>query len=77
MARAQFEDDCVGCLPVVVDPETNTVLPDSHPVMVGVNDGWAASTLEERQAFHRVTCLNARGAADLLTCRGLLAKMGL
>jgi hypothetical protein len=35
---------------------------------------WATTTLAQREAFHRVTCLNSRDAIDLFIVQGLTKK---
>ena len=65
MSRHTFDDECPGCRPVLIDPETGKVLADDHPATMQIERVWAGTTLEERQAFHRFTCLNSRATADL------------
>jgi hypothetical protein len=75
MSIAQFNDDCPGCRPAVLDPTTGHVLPPEHPVMVTVNSVWATTTLEERRAFHNVCCLNSRTPEDLKLVAGLNGRI--
>ena len=63
MSREKHEDDCPGCRPTVWTPEGGK-LPDNHPVMQEVNRAWDMLSLETRQAFHRITCLNSRDPQD-------------
>jgi hypothetical protein len=65
MSKQIFSDECDGCRPVAVDLETGKIQPDDSPIMKSINKVWAQTTLEERQAFHRVTCLNSRDRKDL------------
>lgn len=64
MPRNELSDDCPGCRPVLAkfDPETGAVtglLPADSPSMQAVDKVWAETTLEERQAWHAVTCQNS------------------
>lgn len=60
MSREKFEDGCPGCRPVLLDQATMEPFAKDHPAMVAVMRVWATTTLEERQAFHDLTCLNHR-----------------
>ena len=75
MSLAQFNDDCPGCRPAVLDPTTGSVLTPEHPVMVTINQVWATTTLEERRAFHNVCCLNSRAPDDLKLMAGLTERV--
>lgn len=65
MSSHKFDPECPDCRPVIIDPVTGKVLPPEHPVMLAVNKVWEASTLEDREAFHRVTVLNSQVPDDL------------
>lgn len=65
MSWEKFNDNCAGCRPVILDVVTKKPLPDNHPAVVTMNRVWAGTSLQEREAFHRVTCLNSRDALDL------------
>jgi hypothetical protein len=65
MSKHKFDDDCPGCRPALVDVETGKAMPQNHPTMVRVNEVWAETTLQEREAFHQVTCLNNRSTENL------------
>jgi hypothetical protein len=65
MSWTEHDDNCPGCLPVLLDPKTMRALPDDSPEMVAVMVAWGRTTLEERRAWHRVTCRNSRTASDL------------
>lgn len=73
MSWTEFGDDCPGCKPAAINVETGAVEPDDSPIMVIINRVWAETTFEERQAFHRVTCLNSRVPWDVQTM-GNIAK---
>jgi hypothetical protein len=57
MSRKQFDDDCPGCRPVVIDVKTGK--PDDR-AMAAINQVWEHTTVAERKAFHEFTCLNSR-----------------
>lgn len=61
-----FDDKCDGCLPVLIDARTGKPVPPDDEAMKALMLVWSSTTLAERQAFHRVTCLNSRADADLL-----------
>lgn len=65
MAIDKFDDTCRGCRPAMMSVKTGQPLPDDAPEMVIVNRLWKETTLEERQAWHRMTCLNSRAVDDL------------
>ena len=74
MSRQKFDDQCSGCRPAVVDAKTGKVLPDDSPQMRCVLSVWAGTTREEREAFHRFTCLNSRTKSDIQTMADLSAR---
>jgi hypothetical protein len=61
----EHEDDCPGCRPAMIDQKTGEVLSEDHPYMKAVMTVWRQTTLPQRQAFHRVCCLNSREPVDL------------
>jgi hypothetical protein len=65
MSLKQFDDNCVGCRPALIDPITGTKFDSSHPFMQIVDRVWAATTREQRESFHNVCCLNSREPKDL------------
>jgi hypothetical protein len=65
MSFEQYDEECSGCRPVVIDTKTSKALPPEHPIMQSVNSVWAQTTRAEREAFHRVTCQNSRDASDI------------
>ncbi len=64
MPISLFSDECPGCRPAMMDLQ-GKMLPDDHPAMQAVNRAWLRTTLAQRQAFHRCTCLNSRDPVDL------------
>ncbi len=75
MSRLIFSDDCPGCRPAVIDPESGKVLQHDHPVMRAINAVWDKTTYAERQSFHRFTCLGSMAEVDLLTVKALQKRM--
>lgn len=67
MSSKIYDDYCPGCLPVLLDPDTMERLPDDSPEMITLHNVWSNTTLEERQAFHKVTCQNSRDPMVLHT----------
>jgi hypothetical protein len=59
----------------MVDTQTGKVLPDDSVQMKCLLGVWAATTREEREAFHRFTCLNSRATSDLKTMADLSARI--
>lgn len=66
MSRLLFEDGDPGNLPAVIDPVTRKVLPPESPLSKAAAVAFLnQTTLEERRAWHAVTCLNSRKPEDL------------
>ena len=65
MSWTAHDDNCTGCRPAMMDAKTGRVLPDDAPEMKLLLDVWSKTTLEERQAYHNVTCNNSRESKDL------------
>lgn len=65
MSFREFDDECRGCKPAMMDVKTGKVLPDDSTQMKIVLRVWSETTLAERQAWHRVTCQNSRALEDL------------
>jgi len=71
MSKAKHDDECPGCRPVLVDMATGKVEPEGSPKMNAVMKIWGQTTLAERQAFHRFTCLNSRADGDVAVMQSL------
>jgi len=71
-----FEENCRGCKPAMIDTRTMKALPDDNPAMQAIFKVWDGLTLAERQAWHRVTCLNSRVPSDLATMQKLSNLFG-
>jgi hypothetical protein len=75
MSREVFDDNCPGCRPAILDIQTGKVLPNDDPLMVKMLGVWAETTFSERQAYHRVMCLNSRDPLDLFLVRGIVERL--
>lgn len=75
MSKWKFDDNCKGCRPAMLDVQTHRVLPDDSPQMKCVLAVWAETTLDERKAFHRFTCLNSRKNRDVRIVQELQLRM--
>lgn len=65
MSKDQFDVNCEGCKPAIIDPETKEILPSTHPYMIAITTLWDEQSLDAKMAWHRVTCKNLRDPADL------------
>lgn len=74
MSIEVYDDSCPGCRPVLLDPATGWALPDDSPAMLALRRVWNLTTLKERQAFHRVCCLNSRDPADLAVMESIAKR---
>ncbi len=61
----EYDDNCEGCQPAIVDPRTGQKLPESDPVMMVIRAFWKTVPMDQKRACHRVWCHNSRAAADL------------
>lgn len=77
MSWQEFDDQCEGCKPVVLDPMTMRPYAPEHPFMLAAARAWTETTYQERQAFHNVTCLNSRDSLDLAFVREIKRKIKL
>jgi len=75
MSWSAFDDECTGCKPSMMDVETGLVLPDHAPPMKIVLRLWGETTLAERQAWHRVTCLNSRSLVDVQLAKNFMDRV--
>lgn len=69
MSHDRFDDECSGCRPMMLDVQTRRPLADDSIEMKIVNRLWNETSVEERLAWHRFTCLNSRTVEDLLFCK--------
>ena len=65
MSRVLFDDECPGCRPAMMDVKIRRLFADDSVEMTIVNRLWSETTIEERRAWHRVTCQNSRSLVDM------------
>jgi hypothetical protein len=65
MSFKAYEEDCPGCKPVLLDPDTMKVLGPDDPAVKVINAVWGKTTPEERRSFHDACCNNSRLPKDL------------
>lgn len=75
MSHQQFDDNCKGCQPALLDPKTGQVMAANHPVMKKMMEVWEHTTFEQRKAFHDVCCNNSREPHDLLLMDQILKSI--
>lgn len=75
MSRGEYQDDCVGCQPAMLDLETGQPLPLESPVMQAVLTVYGQAKRAEKVAFHNFTCNNSRRVADLVLVQGLMRRI--
>jgi hypothetical protein len=62
-------ENCPGCRPVVFELGTQKV----NKLLTGLAEkAWGQTTPGQRKAWHRVTCLNSREAADQILAQGVM-----
>ena len=59
----------------MLDMKTGQQLGSDTPQMQVVNKVWSETTKQEREAFHRFTCLNSRAPVDLRLVNPLVEKI--
>lgn len=75
MSFQKFDDNCPGCKPVVLNPDTMKRYPDDHPFMMAALKAWSETTPQQREAFHNVMCLNSRDPLDLALVRDYNSRL--
>jgi hypothetical protein len=91
MSWETFDDECPGCRPAMAKVKLDKdgkpfkdkngnfvpdgVVPDTDPMMVAILKVWDKTTLEERRAYHRVTCQNSRDCTDMEIFMGLSERI--
>jgi hypothetical protein len=61
----EYDDNCAGCQPAMMDPRTGRVMSEDDPMMIAVRRFWKTVDLEDKKACHRVWCFNSRETGDL------------
>lgn len=75
MSWKEFDDNCPGCRPCLIDPKTGKALAQDTDIMRQVNKVWETATLQEKQAFHNVMCNNSREELDMALAQSLVEKI--
>ena len=75
MSRHDFDPKCRDCRPVIMDPRTGQVMPETHPTMKIIDRVWDASPREDQEAFHRVTVKNSRDPNDMMRMQALMDRI--
>jgi hypothetical protein len=75
MSLKKFDDDCPGCRPVLIDLKTGKPFPNEHPAMQALNRLWAATSTEDKLAFHAFTCENSRAMDVVIKVRDLRQRL--
>ncbi len=71
----EYDDNCEGCQPALMDPKTGIVMSKDSPEMIAVRAFWKTVPLEEKKAFQRVCCHNSHEAGDLAIMEKISAGM--
>jgi hypothetical protein len=61
----QFDPECEGCQPVILDPETGTRLPPDHPFSMTALKVWKALPRWQQEALNRVWVHDSQLQEDL------------
>jgi hypothetical protein len=75
MSIKVYQEDCPGCKPAAMDMKTGQVLPDDHPLAQQILRAWGQTTLAQRKAWHKVTCLNSTDPLDLLLAQQFVSMI--
>jgi hypothetical protein len=76
MSKKVYDDDCQDCKPVVVALNDDGSLDTRKLLFVDeIETAWAASSLDSRAAFHRMTCLNATDAETMTLAQQVVARI--
>lgn len=60
------DGECENCLPIIINVKTGKVMtPEEFPPLKIMIDIYRKLTLEEKHAWHRVTCEHSRASSDL------------
>lgn len=65
MSWKEFEENCAGCRPCVIDLKTGRPMDPDTEIMRAVNSVWEGATIQEKRAFHNVTCNNSKRDEDV------------
>jgi len=74
-ACREYDDNCFGCQPAMLDMTTGQRVPDTDPVMAAVKRAWARTPLAEKQRYHRVMVCNSRDPDDLAAVQAVVERV--
>ena len=77
MSKNKFSDDCPGCRPALMDLKTGKVLGPDTPEMKAIDEIWADTTKQEREAYHRFCCSNERSPSTMRLAGGIAERVRL
>ncbi len=75
MSSAEFEDDCPGCRPILLDVKTGKPFAADTPEMKVIEHVWSGTSKGERQAFHAFTCQSSRALHHLAIAKSIAEKI--
>lgn len=61
----EYDENCPGCQPAILDLQTNKPLPDDHPYMAAALRAFKSCTMTQRRAWHRVVIQQSKNETDL------------
>lgn len=56
----EYQDNCPGCQPAMIDCQTGQRLSRRHPAMRAIRIWWKTVPLSDKRAWHEFTCQNSR-----------------
>lgn len=71
----EYQEECIGCQPVLVNVKTHQPYPTESPEMQAVLTVFNAASREEKVAFHNVTCNSSTSPGDGVAFRQLTARI--
>lgn len=64
-ASHEYDENCEGCQPAILDIETGEVMSNDNPIMITILETFKKMPLERRRAWHRVVMQNSKNENDL------------
>lgn len=74
MSWKEYESDCPGCRPALIDAQTGKLMERDSDPMRAINAVFDSATLQEKKAFHNVMCNNSREPMEMALVHGLTAR---
>ena len=75
MSIEEFEDNCEGCKPALLDVKTKRPYPADSPEVKAMMVVWEGTTREERVAYHNVCCNNSLDQKDMLAAQQVAMRI--